>query len=128
MDTKYNAIEMINKLNIELLDDETHDISNGDEMVPNNPLVIAVYEILYQEIAVPVLNLIEKRIGESDVSFLGFAKSDYSDSVELIFAVPSMHIESHIGNDAIADKVATLYLEENAQYQEIQKELQAYNA
>lgn len=88
MDTKYNAIEMINKLNIELLDDETHDISNGEEMIPNNPLVMAVYEILYDEIVVPVLNMIEKRIGESDISFVGFAKSDYDDSVELIFANP----------------------------------------
>ncbi|HFL3401722.1 hypothetical protein [Staphylococcus simulans] len=128
MDTKYNAIEMINKLNIELLDDETHDISNGEEMIPNNPLVMAVYEILYDEIVVPVLNMIEKRIGESDISFVGFAKSDYDDSVELIFANPALHIENHIGNEVIAEKVATLYIEENAQYQAIQKELQAYNA
>lgn len=128
MDTKYNAIEMINKLNIEALDDETHDILNGEEMIPNNPLVMAVYEILNQEIVMPVLDMIEKRIGESDVSFAGFVKSDYDDSVELIFANPAMHIESHIGNEVIAEKVATLYIEENAQYQAIQKELQAYNA
>ena len=128
MDTKYNAIEMINKLNIELLDDETHDISNGEEMIPNNPLVMAVYEILNQEIVVPVLDMIEKRIGESDVSFVGFVKSDYDDSVGLIFDDPVMQIESHIGNEVIAAKVATLYIEENAQYQALQKELQAYNA
>ncbi|ERS92453.1 hypothetical protein QVA72_12480 [Staphylococcus simulans] len=128
MDTKYNAIEMINKLNIELLDDETHDISNGEEMIPNNPLVMAVYEILYQEIVEPVFDMIEKRIGKSDVNFVGFVKSDYDDSVELIFANPAMHIESHIGNEVIEEKVATLYIEENAQYQAIQKELQAYNA
>ncbi|PTJ23927.1 hypothetical protein [Staphylococcus simulans] len=128
MDTKYNAIEMINKLNIELLDDETHDISNGKEMIPNNPLVMAVYEILYQEIVEPVFDMIEKRIGKSDVNFVGFVKSDYDDSVELIFANPAMHIESHIGNEVIEEKVATLYIEENAQYQAIQKELQAYNA
>lgn len=128
MDTKYNAIEMINKLNIELLDDETHDISNGEEMIPNNPLVMAVYEILYQEIVKPVFDMIEKRIGKSDVNFVGFVKSDYDDSVELIFANPAMHIESHIGNEVIEEKVATLYIEENAQYQAIQKELQAYNA
>lgn len=128
MDTKYNAIEMINKLNIELLDDETHDISNGEEMIPNNPLVMAVYEILYQEIVEPVFDMIEKRIGKSDVNFVGFVKSDYDDSVELIFANPAMHIESHIGNEVIGEKVATLYIEENVQYQAIQKELQAYNA
>ncbi|PTI91575.1 hypothetical protein [Staphylococcus simulans] len=128
MDTKYNAIEMINKLNIELLDDETHDISNGEEMIPNNPLVMAVYEILYQEIVEPLFDMIEKRIGKSDVNFVGFVKSDYDDSVELIFANPAMHIESHIGNEVIEEKVATLYIEENAQYQAIQKELQAYNA
>lgn len=128
MDTKYNAIEMINKLNIELLDDETHDISNGEEMIPNNPLVMAVYEILYQEIVETVFDMIEKRIGKSDVNFVGFVKSDYDDSVELIFANPAMHIESHIGNEVIEEKVATLYIEENAQYQAIQKELQAYNA
>lgn len=128
MDTKYNAIEMINKLNIELLDDETHDISNGEEMIPNNPLVMAVYEILYQEIVEPVFDMIEKRIGKSDVNFVGFVKSDYDDSVELIFANPAMHIESHIGNEVIEEKVATLYIEENVQYQAIQKELQAYNA
>ncbi|UXV38784.1 hypothetical protein [Staphylococcus simulans] len=60
--------------------------------------------------------------------WIGFAKSDYDDSVELIFDNPALHIESHIGNEVIAEKVATLYIEENAQYQAIQKELQAYNA
>ncbi|HDZ6149457.1 TPA: hypothetical protein RTV06_002716 [Staphylococcus aureus] len=111
MDSKYDAINMMRQLKITALDSDTHK-TNGMEEIPNNPLENVLFEILNTEIVIPSLQFIESMLGESDVSFCAFQKSKKKDSIQLIFSIPSMSIESDIGNEAIADEVVNTYLKE----------------
>ncbi|MGN4158017.1 hypothetical protein [Staphylococcus auricularis] len=112
MDCKYDAIKMMSKLKLSALDVDYHDIKNGDEEVPNNPLENVLFEILNTEIVIPTLQVVESQIGESDISFCAFVSSSKNDSVELVFSRPCMSIESNLGNDIIAKEVINMYQKE----------------
>lgn len=112
MDSKYDAINMMRQLKITALDNDTHDKTNGMTEIPNNPLENVLFEILNTEIVIPSLQFIESKLGKSDVSFCAFQKSKKKDSIQLVFSIPSMSIESDIGNEAIANEVVNTYLKE----------------
>ncbi|MCI2910899.1 hypothetical protein [Staphylococcus hominis] len=112
MDNKEEAISMLEKIKVSYLQSDNNNKINGDEEIPNNPLETVLFEILNIEIAIPTLQYIESILGESDVSFCGFLKSDQKGSVKLLFSNPSMELESNLGNETMAEQVAKTYINE----------------
>lgn len=116
MDSKYEAIDMVRQMDLLTLNNKTYNKVNGSIKMPNNPLTDVLYEILNTEIVIPSLQFVEDELGETNISFNRFKKSKKKDSIQLEFSIPSITLESNIGNKSIAKEVVNTYLKEGKRF------------
>lgn len=104
MDTKYDAIKYFNQLNVSWLDRNVF-IANSSDEKKLNPLMFVIYEILNEEIVIPILQFIEYKIGDNDISFTGFSSTEDYQDINLYFEHPGMSVNYKLGVNEIVQRL-----------------------
>lgn len=112
MDNHKDAIELINDLKISVLSADDHDVISGDSEIPNNPLHNVLYEILFTELVIPILQKVEHQLGDNTVTFNMFIKSNNKNEIKMMFSDPHITIGSYMNLDESVDLLVRYYEQE----------------
>lgn len=112
MDNYKDAIKLINDLKLTVLSADDHDVRSGDAELPNNPLYNVLYEILFTELVIPILQKVEHQLGDNTVTFDMFIESENKNEIKMMFSDPHIIIGSHMNPDESVELIVKYYKKE----------------
>ncbi|EVX44298.1 hypothetical protein U271_01860 [Staphylococcus aureus F70893] len=119
MDNHKDAIKLINDLKIEVISADNHDLVSGESEIPNNPLHNVLYEILFTELVIPILQKVEHQLGENSVSFDLFYVSENKKEINLVFNNPRTTIGSFMNLEESVEVIIKNYVQESEEEKDL---------
>ncbi|HGO1604244.1 TPA: hypothetical protein ACK0EB_002583 [Staphylococcus aureus] len=119
MNNHKDAIKLINDLRIEVISADNHDLVSGESEMPKNPLHNVLYEILFTELVIPILQKVEHQLGGNAVSFDLFHVSENKNEINLVFKNP----RTTLGSLMNLEKSVAVIIKDYEQELESEKDL-----
>lgn len=105
MDTKFDAIKLLNEQKVNWLDKVNYVKRGNYRKIKSNPLMLVIYEILYEEIIIPILQIIKSKIGDNNVRFSGFRSTQSNKEIILRFSNPVKEFSSKLNVQIISESL-----------------------